>query len=260
MRVWQRILLGLSLLITGVAASPPVYTRAESVTLSPGDYAGRFYYSVDWDKVDKQTRGDFTTDLNYRGSIYIDGLVTLRVDKTGKIKPGVKISPNGTSAYQIHFMTVTPADCNVRAYLSADADSTIKYKSSGTSQSFITSLKLANLRTMHFEKKGSFNECPNFGSGSQAVLTGWINTHMQFVNKQQNLTFVVMKASKDALIGSILLDGLPVRANTPGGYTLTKDEGRFVLYKIDPLAPLDDDSLAPLVDDPLASLSEWRKK
>lgn len=258
MRSWQRILMILSLLITGIAAAPPVHTQAEPVSLSPGDYAGRFYYSVDWIMVDKQTRGEFTTNLNYIGNFYIDGLVTLRVDKAGKIKPGVKISPNGTYAYQIHFFSVTPADCNVRAYLSADASSTIKFKSSGTSQSFITSLKLENLRPMHFEKKGSYNDCPRFGS--QVILTGWINEHIKFVNKKQNLTFVVMNASKDSLIGSILLDGLPAKSNTPGGYTLTKDEGRFMLYKIDPLAPLDDGALAPLVDDPLAPPSEWRTK
>lgn len=258
MRPWQRILLVISLLTAFVAAAPAGNSQAEPITLTPGLYAGRFYYSVDWTIIDNQSQGGVTSNLNNIGNFYIEGLVTLRVDKNGKILPGVKINPNSTTAYELHYLTITPVNCNIRAYLSADSNATIKFQSTGTSQSFITSLKLENVRPMHFERTGNDGDCPHLES--QEVLTGWINKHIEFVNKTKNLTFVVMNATKEDLIGSILLDRLPIRTTTPGGFIVNKDEGRFVLHKIDPLAPLDDDSLAPLVEDPLAPLGEWRTK
>lgn len=258
MKSLQRIFLVLSLLITGIASVPARHTQAKALALTPGSYAGRFYYSVDWTLVDKQTHDDTTTDVNYIGSFDIGGLVTLQVGKNGKILPSVKISPNNTHAYELHDFKISSADCSVRSYLSADLSSAIKFKSAGTSDSFTSTVKLENVRPMHFEKQGSNSECPGFGS--QALLTQWINDHIRFVNNTKNLNFIVVNASKDYLSGSIFLDSLPIRTTTPGGFIVIKDEGRFVLHKIDPLAPLDDDSLAPLVDDSLAPLGEWRTK
>ena len=258
MKSLQRIFLVLCLLITGIAAIPAGHTQAKALALTPGSYAGRFYYSVDWIMIDKQSHDGTSTDLNYIGNFYIEGLVNLQVGKNGKILPGVKISPSSTSAYELHYFMVTPADCSVRSYLSADSSSAIKFKSTGASDSFTATLKLENVKPMHFEKQGSNGDCPSYGT--QALLTQWVNEHIRFVNKIKNLNFLVVNASKDYLNGSIFLDSLPLRTSTPGGFTVNKDEGRFVLHKIDPLAPLVDDSLAPLVEDPLAPLGEWRTK
>ncbi len=262
MKAAYRVLLTVLFTAAIILAQAPSITQAQAKKLTPGYYAGRFYYTADWLMLNDQSQGNLKSHLNYAGNVYIEGVIYLQVEKNGNFRSGVKIQPNSVTTYELHTFSLAPTSCSVTGYLSGDAGGKIKANSSAPLNSkipFITaSVALNNSSPMYYKKMGNDQECSYVPS--QPLLQNYSNNHIAVLNKLKSMKFVVVNYAEDFINGTITVTGFAKDTPSKGGYIKTTEDGFFLIHRFEPLAALDDDSLAPLVDDSIAPLGEWRTK
>lgn len=251
LKQFSTVILLLTILIIIIS---PGATYAQANTLSSGDYAGRFHYTVHWIMVDNQSSGDVTSHLEYIGNIDIEGTLIFSVDMKGMIKSGAEFHPGYISTYEIHTFRLTPAKCDILSYLSGETTASIKQDTSAAQSASAPLLKgiinMAAISPVYFRTSGTSDDCPYVPS--QPLLTKWTNDHISTLNNLKTMDFLVVRSTDHSISGSISIPGVAQSMPSPGGMIVHKEDGYFLVNKIDLLTPLEDDSLAPL--------GEWRQK
>lgn len=250
------ILLIMIIFLMALVAPAPGISQAKTQNLSPGDYAGRFRYSAYNMMVDDQKSGSTTSHIDIVRNTYVEGTIFLTVDKNGKIRPKVRITPDSVATYYIYTARITPINCSVTGYLEGETRMTIKPNSSSAfdpkSPSFSANFTLNNISPLSYSKMGINTDCPNVAT--RGFLVKGVNDQIGALNKYKVLKFNILRISEEGFSGDVYVPQYEKKLPTPGGFISDTDkEGFFSVYKIDLLAPLTDDDLAPLV-------SEWRTK
>lgn len=259
MRPLIRIFLVVSFVAALVAVRAPQDTQAQTKKLSPGQYAGRFHYTLYATFVDNQAVGGITSHIESIGNIDIEGTIVLQVDKNGNFKSGMTIIPSLITTYRIHTFSLTPAACSALSYLGGETGATIKQSTSASSRNqalfFAADLNLNDISPVYFKTTGNVSDCTEFPT--QATLTMITNDMIKSVNSFKAMKFLVVRNTKTSISGVVEMPGFAKKFPSPGGMYVDRDEGSFVLYKYEPLSPLEEDppSVVPLVPS-----AEWRSK
>lgn len=256
MKSSAKILLIMIIFLVVILAAAPTTSQAKSQNLSPGDYAGRFRYSAYNMMVDDQKSGSATSHIDVARNLYVEGTIFLTVDKNGKIRSKIKITPDSVSSYYIYTARITPIECSVTGYLEGETRINIKPNSSSAfdpkSPSFSANFTLSNISPLSYFKQGINTDCPDVATRS--FLIKGVNDQIRALNKYKTLKFNILRITEEGFSGDIYVPQYEKKLPTPGGFISDTDkDGFFNVYKFDQLAPLTVDDLAPLV-------SEWRTK
>lgn len=256
MKFTIRILLVASILLIVITLLPPAHAQAQSEKLSPGTYMGRFRYSAYQIKIDDHDLVDIKTHAEIAQNAYVEGTLTLQVDKNGKIRPGIKFVPDSIPTYYLYTYRIVPKSCNVTGYLEGETKLDLKQNSADSfdpkAPAFSGIVRFSNIIPLSYWQTGTTTDCP--GVATRSFLEKGVNEQVRALNKFSVMRFTVVSMSKDQFSGTILLDGYAKKLITQGGYVESKEnDGYFNVHKIDPLAPLTEDDLASLVE-------EWRSK
>lgn len=253
MRLIRQILTSMIFLVVLLLAISPPTTQAAALELSPGDYMGKFTYSIYNTLYDRQTLDDGNYVLtDYTTNVDIEGTIAIEVDKKGNIKPGVKITITGVPVYSYYQLVISDRQCNVISHISAESSGSVKNSNVGSVGGMFTrDLNLAQASLQFSNVIGSTSDCQPLAD--QEFLLRGVNKIIDALNKFKTMQFVIVRASPDSISGTITIQGEPYKETTPGGFILLHEKGYFQVHNI----------LSSLVDNPSNDTSpagEWRTK
>lgn len=252
--IWRAFFLVI-FLVALLSPISPQAARAASVKLTPGFYTGKFTYSSYSTIFDNQQFDDGSfvkTDSTV--NVDVEGTLTFEVDKKGNIQPGAKITITGVPSNAYYQLIISDLKCNVISYVNAESSGSAKTSPSGSTSGVIKGdLNLASASLQFFNVAGQTDDCQPIAD--QNFLLKGINKHVATLNKFKTMQFIIVRASKTSISGTVTIEGTPTKLSTPGGFIRIRENGFFLAQNV--LSSLTGDQTSGIS---LSPRGEWRDK